>query len=58
MLISDRLQLELLSSQIKLKLFVKKAAIEAFEGQYSENELLLKIEPEKIKDRALLLIQE
>lgn len=35
---------------------IKKAAIEAFEGQYTEKELLLKIEPEAIKEQALLLI--
>jgi hypothetical protein len=35
---------------------IKKAAIEAFEGQYTEKELLLKINPEEIKQQALLLI--
>ncbi|NJK55584.1 MAG: DUF29 domain-containing protein [Pleurocapsa sp. SU_5_0] len=35
---------------------IKKAAIEAFEGQYTEKELLLKIKPEEIKEQALLLI--
>ncbi|NJK56212.1 MAG: hypothetical protein HC939_09550, partial [Pleurocapsa sp. SU_5_0] len=30
--------------------------IEAFEGQYTEKELLLKIKPEEIKEQALLLI--
>lgn len=35
---------------------IKKAAIEAFEGQYTEKELLLRIKPEEIKDQALLLI--
>ena len=37
---------------------IKKAAIEAFEGQYTEDELLLKIEPDRIKEQALLLIYE
>jgi hypothetical protein len=35
---------------------IKKAAIEAFEGQYTEKELLLRIKPEEIKEQALLLI--
>ncbi|MEN9520372.1 MAG: hypothetical protein RLZZ381_2960 [Cyanobacteriota bacterium] len=35
---------------------IKKAAIEAFEGQYTEKELLLRIKPEEIKQQALLLI--
>jgi hypothetical protein len=37
---------------------IKKAAIEAFEGQYNEEELLLRIESEKIKQQALSLINE
>ena len=35
---------------------IKKAAIEAFEGQYTEKELLLRIKPEEIKEQALLSI--
>ncbi|MGK7898280.1 MAG: DUF29 family protein [Xenococcus sp. (in: cyanobacteria)] len=35
---------------------IKKAALEAFEGQYKENELMLKIQPEEIKRQALSLI--
>lgn len=37
---------------------IKKAAIEAFEGQYTEDELLLKIEPKRIKEQALLSIHD
>jgi hypothetical protein len=37
---------------------IKKAAIEAFEGQYTEQELLLRINPEEIKEQALLLIDK
>jgi hypothetical protein len=37
---------------------IKKAAIEAFEGQYTEKELLLRIKPEEIKEQALLLIDK
>jgi hypothetical protein len=36
---------------------IKKAALEAFEGQYQEDELVLKIEPDKIQNKALKLIQ-
>ena len=36
---------------------IKRAALEAFEGQYTEDELVLKIEPDKIKTKALELIQ-
>lgn len=35
---------------------IKKATLEAFEGQYKENELILKIQPEAIKRQALSLI--
>ncbi len=35
---------------------IKKAALEAFEGQYQEDELIFKIQPEEIKARALSLI--
>ncbi len=35
---------------------IKKAALEAFEGQYREDELILKIKPEEIKLQALSLI--
>ena len=35
---------------------IKKAALEAFEGQYKEDELILKIKPEEIKAQALSLI--
>jgi hypothetical protein len=35
---------------------IKKAAIEAFEGQYTEEELIVKINTEEIKTQALLLI--
>jgi Domain of unknown function DUF29 len=35
---------------------IKKAAIEAFEGQYTEDELIGKINTEKIKNKALLLV--
>mgnify|MGYP001827841396 CR=1 FL=1 len=35
---------------------IKKAALEAFEGQYREDELILKIKPEEIKLHALSLI--
>ena len=35
---------------------IKKAALEAFEGQFQENELILKIHPEEIKKQALSLI--
>ena len=35
---------------------IKKAALEAFEGQYKEDELILKIKPEEIKVQALSLI--
>ena len=35
---------------------IKKAALEAFEGQYREDELILKIKPEEIKAQALSLI--
>ncbi len=35
---------------------IKRAALEAFEGQYKEDELILKIQPEEIKVQALSLI--
>ena len=35
---------------------IKRAALEAFEGQYKEDELILKIQPEEIKAQALSLI--
>ncbi len=35
---------------------IKKAALEAFEGEYKEDELILKIKPEEIKAQALSLI--
>ncbi len=35
---------------------IKRAALEAFEGQYKEDELILKIKPEEIKAQALSLI--
>ena len=35
---------------------IKRAALEAFEGQYQEDELILKIQPEEIKAKALSLI--
>jgi hypothetical protein len=37
---------------------IKRAALEAFEGQYTEDELGLKIEPDRIKKKALELIKE
>ncbi len=37
---------------------IKRAALEAFEGQYTEDELALKIEPDRIKKKALELIKE
>ena len=36
---------------------IKKAALEAFEGQYREDELVLKIEPDEIKTEAFKMIQ-
>jgi hypothetical protein len=36
---------------------IKRAALEAFEGQYTEDELSLKIEPDRIKKKALELIK-
>lgn len=36
---------------------IKKAALEAFEGQYKEDELILKIKPDEIKSKALKMIQ-
>lgn len=37
---------------------IKRAALEAFEGQYTEDELGLKIEPDRIKKKTLELIKE
>jgi hypothetical protein len=36
---------------------LKKAALEAFEGQYNEQELVTKIDPVQIKQQAICLIQ-
>ena len=36
---------------------LKKAALEAVEGQYSEQELVTKIDPVQIKQQAICLIQ-
>jgi hypothetical protein len=36
---------------------IKKAALEAFEGQYREDELILKINSDEIKKKALKMIQ-
>jgi hypothetical protein len=36
---------------------IKRAALEAFEGQYSELELMAKIDADQIREQAMLLIQ-